>query len=59
MDKIFEENGKQYLDSPVIWRDDVLTSMNVLREIVDTLETKVDGAMWPIPTYADLLFGIK
>lgn len=24
MDKIFEENGKQYLDRPAIWRDDVL-----------------------------------
>lgn len=42
-----------------IWRDDVLTSMNELREVVDMLETKVEGNMWPIPTYADLLFGIK
>ena len=42
----------------VIWRDDVFTSMNALREIVDILETKVDAKYWPMPTYVDLLFGI-
>ena len=33
--------------------------MNELRDIVDTLETKVDEKIWPMPTYIDLLFGIK
>ena len=33
--------------------------MNKLREVVDTLETKVDEKSWPMPTYIDLLFGIK
>ena len=30
-----------------------------LRTIVDTLESKVDEKYWPMPTYIDLLFGIK
>ena len=42
-----------------IWKDKVVVSMNKLREIVDTLETKVDEKTWPMPTYIDLLFGIK
>jgi glutamine synthetase len=32
--------------------------MNTLRETVDTIETIVDAADWPMPTYVDLLFGI-
>ncbi|MEG0367645.1 MAG: glutamine synthetase type III, partial [Coprobacillus sp.] len=42
----------------IIWRDDVFTAMNTLRETVDTIETKVDAKYWPMPTYVDLLFGI-
>lgn len=41
-----------------IWRDDVLTTMNTLREIVDSIENSVDEKYWPMPTYMDLLFGI-
>ena len=42
----------------IIWRDDVFTAMNTLRETVDSLEVKVDATYWPMPTYVDLLFGI-
>jgi glutamine synthetase len=42
-----------------LWKDKVLSLMNDLREVVDTLETKVDEKDWPMPTYIDLLFGIK
>lgn len=45
-------------DNAVIWRDQVFSSMNKLRETVDTIETMVDASIWPIPTYMDLLFGI-
>ena len=41
------------------WKDKVVKAMNDLRVIVDTLETKVDEKTWPMPTYIDLLFGIK
>ena len=40
------------------WRDKVIPLMNELRKIVDMIETRVDIKCWPIPTYADLLFGI-
>ena len=40
------------------WRDEVFTKMEVLRHIVDKIETLTDDTYWPIPTYLDLLFGI-
>jgi glutamine synthetase len=53
------QNAKASIDIiSRIWRDDVLKSMNDLRTVVDVIETKVDGKDWPIPTYADLLFGV-
>ena len=57
-----EVNKAKYIkdikEKAVCFRDNVLTSMNELRKIVDSLETKVDSKIWPIPTYIDLLFGI-
>jgi glutamine synthetase len=37
-------------------RDKVIPAMNALREIVDSLEQIVDADMWPLPTYAQMLF---
>ena len=45
-------------EKAIYYRDNVLTSMTKLREVVDKLETMVDSSCWPIPTYIDLLFGI-
>ncbi len=45
-------------DQSMIWRDEVFTAMNQLRDITDTIEAKVDEKYWPMPTYLDLLFGI-
>ncbi|MCD7893181.1 MAG: glutamine synthetase III [Erysipelotrichaceae bacterium] len=42
----------------VLWRDGVFAAMNDLRATADTIETKVDEAYWPMPSYVDLLFGI-
>lgn len=42
-----------------LWKEKVCTTMLELRTIVDTLESKVDEKYWPMPTYIDLLFGIK
>jgi glutamine synthetase len=33
-----------------------LAAMDALREAVDTLETVVPDALWPLPTYAEMLF---
>ena len=46
------------LDRAIIWRDDVLVSMEKLRKVIDELETLVEKKYWPLPTYVDLLFGI-
>ena len=46
------------LEIAKIWRDDVLSTMTILRQIVDQIENCLDEKYWPMPTYMDLLFGI-
>ena len=64
MDKLDEKIKKarsiknNIYQAAMIWRDDVLVSMNELRFVADILETKVDEAYWPMPSYIDLLYGI-
>ena len=43
----------------MFYKDDILTRMEKLREIVDGLETKVDEKVWPYPSYAKLLYSIQ
>ncbi len=38
------------------FHDEVVPVMNELRGIVDALELLVDKAVWPVPTYGDLMF---
>jgi len=38
------------------YRDKVVTTMRDLRTDIDTIEMLVPRDMWPVPTYADLLF---
>ena len=38
------------------YRDTVVTAMQALRTDIDALEMIVPRDMWPVPTYADLLF---
>jgi len=40
------------------FRDKVLVTMDDLRKDIDTLETIVPRKLWPVPTYADLLFNL-
>ena len=54
----FECNEGSVLEKAIFARDKMASSMEKLREIVDTIETKIDANIWPIPTYIDLLFGI-
>lgn len=42
----------------VVYRDSVFTAINTLRADADKLETMVDKDLWPLPTYADLLFNL-
>ena len=38
------------------YRDSVAPAMKALRKIADELETIVDAEVWPLPTYAQMLF---
>jgi glutamine synthetase len=38
------------------YRDDVIPAMNAVRAAADELEGLVDADLWPIPTYAEMLF---
>ena len=40
------------------YRDEVNAAMEQLREPVDKLEMIVDKAMWPMPSYGDLIFEV-
>lgn len=39
-------------------RNEVFTAMSGLRTPIDALETMVDSSVWPIPTYAELIFEV-
>ena len=43
----------------MFYKDEVLTKMSDLRDVVDSLEGLVDKNAWPFPTYGDLLYSVK
>ena len=45
-------------DKAIYYRDKVTTAMKALRTPVDKLEMIVDKEVWPMPTYADLIFEV-
>lgn len=40
------------------FRDKVFVAMNDLREDIDKLEAIIPRKLWPVPTYADILFSL-
>ena len=40
-------------------RDEILPQMDTLREYADDAEAIVDSKIWPLPTYGELLFGVR
>jgi len=40
----------------IAFRDKVVPTMNSLREDIDSLETILPANVWPVPTYAEMLF---
>ena len=42
--------------SAVAYRDEVVPAMSAVRETADQLEQIVDADLWPLPTYAEMLF---
>ena len=47
-----EDNSKQ----AAAYKEKVVPAMQVLRDTADELETIVDADIWPLPTYAEMLF---
>ncbi len=45
-------------EQAVYYRDEVMSAMAALRTPVDKLEMLVDKAMWPMPSYGDLIFEV-
>ncbi|ARN57125.1 glutamine synthetase III [Sedimentisphaera salicampi] len=43
-------------ESAKCYRDKVIPGMTALREAADKIEGMVDADIWPLPTYADMLF---
>ena len=50
-----KEEGQE---QATFFKDVVFTAMNALRAPIDELEMMVDQDFWPVPSYADLLFGV-
>jgi glutamine synthetase len=44
------------VESAKFARDKIFTAMQTLRATVDELEAVVDAKLWPMPTYAEMLF---
>ena len=40
------------------YHDQIVPAMAALRKPVDELELLVDKAIWPMPTYGDLMFEV-
>ncbi|MBO6215553.1 MAG: glutamine synthetase type III, partial [Lachnospiraceae bacterium] len=40
-------------------REKVCTAMNELREVVDSLEELIPSAIWPYPTYGEILYSVR
>jgi len=49
---------KDVKEKAFYYKDTVKTAMDELRKPCDELEMIVDKSMWPIPTYADLMFEV-
>lgn len=47
---------EEIYEKGVSYHEKVCTAMNAVRADADILETIVDGDLWPLPTYAQMLF---
>ncbi|TSA55726.1 MAG: glutamine synthetase type III, partial [Planctomycetaceae bacterium] len=58
LEKVAAKAGKiaDAIKQARFYRDEVIPAMEALREVADKLESVVDADLWPIPTYADMLF---
>ena len=50
---------KNVIDRAARVRDEICPLMEMLRERIDRAETLTDRAFWPVPTYGELLYGVR
>ena len=43
----------------MFYKEEILTKMEALRDVIDGLEGLVDEKAWPYPSYGDLLYSVK
>ena len=46
-------------DNAMFYKNEVIGAMNALRADGDALEEICDSAVWPYPSYGEMLFSIK
>ncbi|MCB1158788.1 MAG: glutamine synthetase III [Leptospiraceae bacterium] len=51
-----EDSSDDVLKHATYCKDKIIPAMNTAREIADELELLVDTALWPLPTYSEMLF---
>lgn len=54
--KSVPKNTSNYKDKGIYYRDVVMKELNYIREIINRIEPLIDKAIWPFPTYTDILF---
>ncbi|MBQ2307441.1 MAG: glutamine synthetase type III, partial [Clostridia bacterium] len=54
----YAHSGKDITEQSLRIRDNVLPAMQELRAAADEAETLTDNRRWPLPTYAQLMFGV-
>ena len=57
-EKLYSVLPESSLDKAYYYRDIIIPVMNRLRKNTDSLERITDRALWPIPTYKELMFGV-
>ncbi|MBQ1521266.1 MAG: glutamine synthetase III [Erysipelotrichaceae bacterium] len=57
-EKLYSVLPEYSLDKAYYYRDIIIPVMNRLRKNTDNLERITDRALWPIPTYKELMFGV-
>lgn len=61
LEKVAAEAAQMHGDTykqALFYRNVVFTAMNELRADGDKLETLIDSELWPMPTYAEILFNL-
>ena len=55
----YSKTGLAGLPQAIYCKEEILTTMEEMREVIDSLERIVDAAFWRFPTYNDLLYSVN